>query len=66
MNNLPDTVYVTRIQDDREDDYSWLTTEENIENLAVKGETRTVGVYKLVEVMEVTLEVTERVITKKS
>lgn len=60
---LPNKVYVYCVE---ESDMEFLSAEETAEACAVKGEKRLVGVYELIEKVNVTLEVKEEVIVEKA
>lgn len=59
IEKLPETVFVYI---DGEDDFSFLNTNETLEEAAEQGETRIVGVYKLVETKRVTLKVSYEIV----
>lgn len=57
-NKLPETVYVTRDFEDKDDkkkvmDGSWLSATEDAESICEKGESIQVGEYKFVRFVEV-------------
>ncbi len=60
---LPKKVYVWINKDGNEE---WLLAETSAEACAEKGEKKLVGVYELVEKINVTLEVKEEILVEKA
>ena len=60
---FPKKVYVYIHKDGKEE---WLNVEETAEACAEKGEKKLIGVYELVERLNVTLEVKEELLVEKA